>query len=126
MDKRKPTHMLMGRKSDARFCVMGYREFDPTKAYSPTSQLQIARAMLSVIAYRMRNFSAMGGVARISKVCAFRKSNSGETSIWRRGKSEHDLGTSETTLRDEYRAYRWGFWLFGIAGLRNADEWWLP
>ena len=47
-------------KLDASFCVNGFQEFAAPNASAPTVQVQRIRAALAVIAYRKRNFRAMG------------------------------------------------------------------
>ena len=46
------------RKSDAGFCVKGFRYFSETNASAPTVQLLRIRAVLDVIVYRKWNFRA--------------------------------------------------------------------
>ena len=48
------------RRLDARYCVKGFQEFMEKASDPQTVQLQRIRAALDVIAYRKRDFRAMG------------------------------------------------------------------
>ena len=64
---RKPLASFYAKKNayigdiefDARFCLMGFREFGTTNASSSAAQLQNTRLSLTVISYRMWNFRNM-------------------------------------------------------------------
>ena len=47
------------RKLDARLCAKRFHDFAEKNAAAPTVQLQRMRTLLSVIAYRNRNFRVM-------------------------------------------------------------------